>query len=307
MIAGSGEGTEGEEATSSPRALLLGLVDPGFRLPAVASERSFRISLAAVALVYLLALVSVLMLAPEGGDAVPPESRGQVEGQPSIEVAIVDAPSLDAQNKASRAGADAPPQPNEMNLPLPPAPPVQPTELTPPQPPQETPQPEEAEKQPEPEPVKEKPEKREPKKAEPTLDGIDLSMKSYADAIDAAVERRKRERQQRQASQPSTAFVGGSSSIKAAAKSGKTDAYSQSVIAALLKTKPAPFALRGSVMVSFEILPDGSLKFVHMLHSSGNTAMDQVAVAAIRRARFEPPPAGYSPNDLTYIIHYIFE
>jgi TonB family protein len=263
------------------------LVDPGFRLPAVASERSFRISLAAVALVYLMAFGSVLLFEPEGGGALPPESRGQVEGQPSIEVAIVDAPSLDARNKVSRAGADAPPQPNEMNLPLPPAPPVKPTELTPPQPPQEAPEPEEAEKQPEPEPAKEKPEKREPKKAEPALEGIDL--------------------QQRQASQPSTAFVGGSSSIKAAAKSGKTDAYSQSVIAALLKSKPAPFALRGSVMVSFEIMPDGSLKFVKMLHSSGNTAMDQVAVAAIRRARFDAPPPGYSPDDLTYIINYIFE
>jgi TonB family protein len=43
-----------------------------------------------------------------------------------------------------------------------------------------------------------------------------------------------------------------------------------------------------------------------MLHSSGNAALDQAAVDAIRRARFETPPPGLSADDRTYIIDYIF-
>ena len=95
--------------------------------------------------------------------------------------------------------------------------------------------------------------------------------------------------------------------VRGAAKSGKTDEYSRSVIAALIKTKPKPFAIRGSVMVSFEIGPGGALKYVKLVDSSGNTAMDDVALSAIKRAIFMPPPPTATPSDLTYIIHYVFD
>lgn len=45
---------------------------------------------------------------------------------------------------------------------------------------------------------------------------------------------------------------------------------------------------------------------MHLLQSSGNTALDQAAINAIRKAQFERPPNGLSPDDRTYIIDYIF-
>ncbi len=139
--------------------------------------------------------------------------------------------------------------------------------------------------------------------------GVDLTMKDYAAALDAEEARRKRERAERRAAPqpPQTAMISGASRLRGQPSSGRSDAYSRSVIAALLRSKPPPFALRGSVMVSFEISQSGGLVYVRVLDSSGNKAMDAEAVAAIRRARFEPPPAGKSRADLTYIIHYIFD
>ena len=178
------------------------------------------------------------------------------------------------------------------------------------------PEPPKPQPQPEPEPTKHEPAKPElakPKsQADPSLEGFDLSMDKYAAAVDAEIERRKRERrakaqQPQQPIRPDMSLSGGSMRVRGAAKSGKTDEYSRSVIAALIKTKPKPFAIRGSVMVSFEIGPGGALKYVKLVDSSGNTAMDDVALSAIKRAIFMPPPPTATPSDLTYIIHYVFD
>ena len=73
-----------------------------------------------------------------------------------------------------------------------------------------------------------------------------------------------------------------------------------------MKTRPGPFALWGRVLVSFQISEFGQVAYVHLLQSSGNTALDQAAINAIRKAQFERPPNGLSPDDRTYIIDYIF-
>lgn len=312
-------------------------------LPGAASERAFRISLIAVTLFYLFSCLAIVAADYYGLVAVEEtqrqrDARGQIEGPPSIEVAIVDAPSLDAKEKRSRDGMDAPPQqaseaPPQLQPTIPPEamtqPQPQPAEAAPPVDAKEAPndadaektaeveaqkQPEKAEAPPEKPIDKPKPQQQPVMKTEPTELGVDLSMRAYAEAVDAAIERRKKAReaqqqaQQKDGSRPATtAMMAGSSRIRGAAKSGRTDPYSQSVIAALLRAKPPPFALRGSVMVSFEIGPGGSLKYVKMLHTSGNTAMDQEALNAVRRARFDPPPPHLGPDDLTYIIHYIFD
>ncbi len=339
---------------------LLGLMDATFRiaLPAPGSERTFRLALLGVVLVYT-ALLSLFLLTSAGA---PPEPRGQVEGPPSIDVEIVEEPSPEATTKRSQSGVDAPVQPSPAEMPAPPPPPPSPEVAaapppTPPAPPKpaetqpappppvEAPPVEKVEKpaetaalppppsdepalEPMPEPAKEpvpeppkpepqaqpkKPELAKPKsQADPSLEGFDLSMDKYAAAVDAEIERRKRERhakaqQPQQPIRPDMSLSGGSMRVRGAAKSGKTDEYSRSVIAALIKTKPKPFAIRGSVMVSFEIGPGGALKYVKLVDSSGNTAMDDVALSAIRRAIFMPPPPTATPSDLTYIIHYVFD
>ena len=99
---------------------------------------------------------------------------------------------------------------------------------------------------------------------------------------------------------------GGALQIRGTGASGRSDPFSRSVIAALMKTRPGPFALWGRVLVSFQISESGQVAYVHLLQSSGNTALDQAAINAIRKAQFERPPTGLSPDDRTYIIDYIF-
>ena len=78
--------------------------------------------------------------------------------------------------------------------------------------------------------------------------------------------------------------------------SGKSDEFSKSVIAALMKTRPGPFALWGRVLVSFQITQQGDLLYVRVLHSSGNKAIDDAAVSAIHKAQFIKPPPGLAPR-----------
>lgn len=321
-----------QEAPAGERTDTIGVVDPGFRLglSGVASEREFRIWLATVSLVYLLGFLGIIGADYSGlMEPAPPEQRGQLEGPPSIDVEIVEAPSLDAKTKLSRAGPDAPPLPAPENPPqlqptLPPEEIKQPTPPTPAETKAEEKQENQAEQQPEAEPEKQ-PEKAEtpPEKApdkpaekrpareqfalpDRALEGVDVSMKRYVEALDQAQKKKAQASQQKSSQNSQMAMLSGSSQIQGRAKSGRSDAYAQSVIAALIRSKPPPFALRGSVLVSFEIGQSGAVKYVKVLHSSGNTAMDQEAINAIRRAQFDPPPAGYEPADLTWIINYIF-
>ena len=80
--------------------------------------------------------------------------------------------------------------------------------------------------------------------------------------------------------------------IRGTGASGRSDPFSRSVIAALMKTRPGPFALWGRVLVSFQISEVGQIAYVHLLQSSGNTALDLAAINAIRKAQFERPPPG---------------
>ena len=84
---------------------------------------------------------------------------------------------------------------------------------------------------------------------------------------------------------------GGEMKVRGQGAAGKSDAFTRSVIAALMKTRPGPFALMGRVLVSFEISPSGTLNYVHVVHSSGNRAIDKAAVDAIHKAKFEVPAA----------------
>ena len=73
-----------------------------------------------------------------------------------------------------------------------------------------------------------------------------------------------------------------------------------------MKTRPGPFALWGNVLVAFQVSETGQLVYVHLVHSSGNDALDKAAIDAIRRARFQRPPPGLTPDERTYMIDYVF-
>jgi len=69
-------------------------------------------------------------------------------------------------------------------------------------------------------------------------------------------------------------------------------AYASQVWAALARHKPRA-GQRGSTTVAFSIGENGALRGVRVGRSSGNTRIDQLALATVRNAApFPPPPAG---------------
>ena len=88
-----------------------------------------------------------------------------------------------------------------------------------------------------------------------------------------------------------------------ATKSVGADAYSSAVRSAIGRNK-ATAAGRGSATVTFAIGPGGTLRSAQISKSSGNSALDQAALASVRRARpFPKPPAGAKS---TYSIQIYF-
>jgi protein TonB len=92
----------------------------------------------------------------------------------------------------------------------------------------------------------------------------------------------------------------------ATASAGAMRAYAGRIVQALNKSKPKSPGARGTVRISFALLPDGSLDFVRIITSSGNERLDHAAVAAVRQASFPLPPAGMSPLQRTYVLPYRF-
>ena len=71
--------------------------------------------------------------------------------------------------------------------------------------------------------------------------------------------------------------------------------YAASVRAAIGHHLPAPRG-NGSAVVAFAIGPAGGITGLRLARSSGNTQLDQAAIATVRSAApFPPPPAGVNP------------
>lgn len=89
---------------------------------------------------------------------------------------------------------------------------------------------------------------------------------------------------------------------------GAVQAYARSVVAALSATRPKPAAgmARGTVRISFSIAEAGFIERLQVAQSSGHSSLDDVAVAAVRKASFSAPPAGMTPSERTFVIPYHF-
>jgi periplasmic protein TonB len=296
--------------------------DPAIRIPRAARIRE------PVALVWLAAFLVVGTgygtLGWVAGHAVVP--YGQVETDAPITVDLVEDPDKTAPNNTmSQQGdptpAERPPQPEQQPSPAsPPVPEKPPVEAAEPMPPAEK---AEAEPPPEPAPEPEKPIetlKVKPKSvAPPPSDDtvamidpkrdVDLTFDDLAAAIKRQ-EQKQHEQQQKaspRSSEQQMTLSGGRSQIRAQGANGRSSEYARAVIAALIKTKPAPFAYRGEALVSFHIASDGSLTYLRVIHSSHVPGLDDVAVHAIRSARFPPPPSDATEYDRSWIITYVFE
>jgi protein TonB len=304
-----------ESAAAAPAAEatdrnLFGTLDADQRIRAVVkqNERTLWAGAAGVTLIYIAVIASQAMQFSAADLAeMMKRKRGQ-DAPESISVELVPDPDKTAKTQkwqegqtAEQANPEQPPQqPQVANLPQPQAEEV---------PAKEEPKPkDEPKSEDEPKPDEDAPKAEQDKTFAPTLPDLDTLVDAAAADLDRKIkqaldkkQQQQKERQQRQAVAP-----GGGLQIRGTGASGRSDPFSRSVIAALMKTRPGPFALWGRVLVSFQISEAGQVSYVHLLQSSGNSALDQAAINAIRKAQFERPPAGLSPDERTYIIDYIF-
>ncbi len=253
-------------------------------------DRTFWFALAIVAVLHLGVVVASIRF---GIGAPDLDQRGQVDASRTVTVELVEAPDPAAELKRSQLGDDAPPAAAQEAQ----------REVTPQEEVRaEVERPPEKLEEPKPEPKSAtKPPPKPTEKPPPDLEGIDVTMDAYAAAVDAQAARRRQERQDAQ--RPSAERQ----RLLGAGAQGKQSAYAKSVIEALAKTKPQIYLTKGQVHVAFELTLAGQIKFVKVIQSSRDPLMDDLAVSAIKRAKFTVPPPDVQPRDLSYVIHYTFE
>ena len=294
-------GSNPADAPASDPGTLFGALDAEQRIRTFAekNERTLWAGAAGMTLFYASVIAAQVIT---GAGVLSSAEREQLErrGQDAQSISVELVPDPDKTSKTQKwhegaqAPTPAPPQPQQTaSLPQPEVQ-AQPTEAQP------------TEEQ----PTKDEPTKEEQAKGgEPSIPDLEALVDAAADDLTAKIKRHYEQKQQ-QAQKPrperQAMYSGGGMQVRGTGASGKSDEFSKSVIAALMKTRPGPFALWGRVLVSFQITQTGDLLYVHVLHSSGNRALDQAAVDAIHKARFQIPPPDLSPDARTYIIDYIF-
>lgn len=94
---------------------------------------------------------------------------------------------------------------------------------------------------------------------------------------------------------------------RVSASNGNALSYAASIRAQVERNKPSGNGLRGTVRVSFGITTSGELTYVRLSESSGNSNLDDTALAAVRHsAPFEEPPPDLSPTQLAFVIPFYF-
>jgi protein TonB len=96
-------------------------------------------------------------------------------------------------------------------------------------------------------------------------------------------------------------------SAAAGTSAGIARDYSRQVAMVLSRTKPRTAHEAGAVEVEFRIGPDGAITSAGVNRSSGNEKLDDLAIAALRRARFPAPPAAMTAEQLFYRTLYTFK
>jgi protein TonB len=298
---------EASEPTSSAPAEatdrnLFGTLDADERIRASAkqNERTLWASAIGVTLLYAgVIALQVMQLSPGELAEMMKRKRGQ-DAPDSISVELVPDPDPKSKTTKWQDGTEVTQQAE-----APPRPPQEPQVAT-----LEQPKAEEAPNEDQPKP-EDAPVAEQQHNFSPTVPDINTLIDAAAADLDRKIkehlEQQKQRQQQRQRQEARQAVApGGPMQIRGTGASGRSDPFSRSVIAALMKTRPGPFTLWGRVLVSFQISESGQIAYVHLLQSSGNSALDQAAINAIRKAQFQRPPPGLSADERTYIIDYIF-
>ncbi|HEY8246258.1 MAG TPA: energy transducer TonB [Hyphomicrobium sp.] len=287
-----------QPAASEETASLIGVLDADQRIRAEIEQNERTLWTSAIVVTLLYASVIAAQVMDLGGFSALEHELARRRGQDAttISVELVPDPDKDAKTKKWREGAQqapspAPPQPQQQAM-LP-QPEVEPQK----QPPEE-----QAKEEPKEEPT----EKQEKEDGRPSLPSLEALVDAAANDLNEKVKEHYDRKPRRPQPQQQAMYSGGGMQVRGQGASGKSDEFSKSVIAALMKTRPGPFALWGRVLVTFQITQQGDLLYVRVLHSSGNKALDEAAVNAIHKAQFVKPPEGLSPEARTYIIDYVF-
>jgi TonB family protein len=78
------------------------------------------------------------------------------------------------------------------------------------------------------------------------------------------------------------------------------------VARALSRTRPAGLGTAGDVRIAFTVAPDGAPARLRIVEARGPERLSAAALAAVRRTRFAPPPAGMSERQRTFEVPYRF-
>jgi len=89
-------------------------------------------------------------------------------------------------------------------------------------------------------------------------------------------------------------------------RSGENDEFGRGVIRALRQTMPYPADTIGRVTVRLLLSDTGDLADLRLVSGSGNPALDQSVLFAVRQASFPIPPAGSPLRDRTFLVTYVY-
>lgn len=102
------------------------------------------------------------------------------------------------------------------------------------------------------------------------------------------------------------AGLNGGAGGKSGASGSAINVYASRVRAKILSRRPSA-AGYGTAVVSFGLTASGGLQYVRIARSSGNSGLDQKALASVRRASpFPTPPSGAKASQLRFSIPFQF-
>jgi protein TonB len=93
----------------------------------------------------------------------------------------------------------------------------------------------------------------------------------------------------------------------ASASPGDVERFTLEVRQAIGRAGAAHAGFRGKVRVAFSLDEDGMMRSSAVLQSSGRSRVDEMALAALQKARFPAPPKGLSELQRTYHVTFEFQ
>jgi TonB family protein len=97
------------------------------------------------------------------------------------------------------------------------------------------------------------------------------------------------------------------SAATAGASPGEINRYAMAVRTALARSKPRGIRENGTVTITFAVSEHGAIRSARITEGSGQSSLDEEALAAVRRTALPPPPAGMNETQLTYVVPFHFK